>query len=242
MISTTWSLKLTMSTWTWSTRSKILSTIIMYLVQQRDDILKLLCVSCKMVFWLKPFLSNWLWRSESSSPGGFFCLSFASLLVVVVCRVKDGVRCQFQTVGSRSFVGLDFLPFSGRANRKGKAKVWHPHSSTWSLAQSRPRHKSPCSDPSRPAHTSFSRRGRNRRSGESSEVGTGSRSVGRGFRARVPGAPELFEEGQSSGTRCSSWGPVGTDSEIRRTIGEAVASPRRRHAELASQKTLSPLI
>ena len=44
-------------------------------------------------------------------------------------------------------------------------------------------------------HTSLSGRGRFCRSGESSEVGTGSRSVGTGFRARVPGAPELFKEG-----------------------------------------------
>ena len=48
------------------------------------------------------------------------------------------------------------------------------------------------------------------------EVGVGSRSVGRGFRARVPGAPELSEECQSSRTRRSSWGPAGTVSEIRR--------------------------
>ena len=90
-------------------------------------------------------------------------------------------------------------------------------SSTWSLAHSRPRHKSPSTDPSRPAHTSFARRGRNRRLGESSEVGTG-------FRARVPGAPELSEEGQSRGKMPSSWGPAGTVSEVRRTIGEACES------------------
>ena len=43
--------------------------------------------------------------------------------------------------------------------------------------------------------------------------------------------PELCEEGQSSGTRRSTWSPVGTVFEIRRTIGEVVASPRRRARE-----------
>ena len=94
-----------------------------------------------------------------------------------------------------------------------------------------PQSESPSTDPRRSANTSFSGRGRLCRSGESSEVGTSSRSVGRGFWTRVPDTPELSEEGKSSRTRCSTWGPVGTVSEIRRKIGEAVASPRRRARE-----------
>ena len=55
--------------------------------------------------------------------------------------------------------------------------------------------KSPATDPSRPDHTSFAGRGRFCRSGESAEVGTGSRSVGEDSGPEFPGAPELFEEG-----------------------------------------------
>ena len=147
---------------------------------------------------------------------------------MVACRAKNGVRCQFPTFGTRSFGGLDLLPCSGRTNRKGKAKVWHLqllHVVVGAIqtAAQEPQH--------RPVATSPHVVRRNRSSLPLRREFRSSRSVGRRFRARVPGALELSEEGESSRTRRSSWGPVGTVSEIRRTIGEAVASLRRRARE-----------